>query len=57
MLIVSSSDDKSGGVIWGFLVFSPPLDLGRKFSWLFEDFSGKFGGLNRDFSIPLFVEV
>ena len=44
---------KSGGVFGGFLVFCPPFERVENSG----SFCRKFGGLNRDFSIPRFVVV
>ena len=43
---------KSEGVFGVLLWFCPPLRIGRFFSILYVDYSGKIRGLNRDFSIP-----
>ena len=48
---------KSEGVFGDFFVFCPPLRRGRFFSILYVNYSGKFRGLNRDFSIPRFVTI
>ena len=43
---------KERGRVWGFLSVLSPLGKGRFFSILYVNYSGKFRGLNRDFSIP-----
>ena len=43
---------KERGRVWGFLCVLSPLRKGRFFSILYVNYSGKFRGLNRDFSIP-----
>ena len=48
---------KERGRVWGFLCVLSPLRRGRKFSILYVNYSGKFRGLNRDFSIPRFVSI
>lgn len=48
---------KERGRVWGFLSVLSPLRRGRKFSILYCDFLSVFSVLNRDFSIPRFVEI
>lgn len=54
VLMYRDSDDiivyKSGGVIGGFFVFSPPFVRVE----ISDPFGRKIGGLNGDFSIPRF---
>ena len=48
---------KERGRVWGFLCVLSPLRKGRKFSDLSVGFPSVFSVLNRDFSIPRFVEI
>jgi hypothetical protein len=48
---------KERGRVWGFLSVLSPLRKGRKFSDLSVCFPSVFSALNRDFSIPRFVEI
>jgi len=48
---------KERGRVWGFFDVLSPLRKCRKFSDLSECFPSVFSALNRDFSIPRFVEI
>ena len=48
---------KERGRVWGFFVVLSPLRKVRFFSDLSVCFLSVFSGLNRDFSIPRFVEI
>ena len=48
---------KERGRVWGFLCVLSPLRKCRFFSVLGSDFLSVFWWLNREFSIPRFVEI
>lgn len=48
---------KERGRVWRFLGVLSPLRIGGFFSIIFVDYSEKFRGLNREFSIPRFVVI
>ena len=48
---------KERGRVWGFLCVLSPLRKVRFFSDLSVGFPNVFSALNRDFSIPRFVEI